>query len=83
MRAPGAASVILTRSSAESSLRDWGLKLREWIGFRRVAAVVTRKLAGVMHAMLKCGELFDRLTGTPAKHTSASDCLAVLSPAGT
>lgn len=34
-----AASVILTRSSAESALRDWGLKLRERIGFKRAAVV--------------------------------------------
>jgi transposase len=61
-----AASVSLTRSSAQSSLRDWGLKLRERIGFKRAAVAVARKLAVVMHAMLKSGELFDRAAGAPA-----------------
>lgn len=30
-----AATVILTRSSSESTLRTWGLQLRERIGFKR------------------------------------------------
>lgn len=60
------ASVILTRSSAESALRAWGLKLRERIGFKRAAVAVARKLAVIMHVMLKSGELFDRSAGTPA-----------------
>jgi transposase len=30
-----AALVILTRSSAERGLRNWGLKLRERLGFKR------------------------------------------------
>ena len=58
-----AATVILTRSSAESALRTWGLKLRERIGFKRAAVAVARKLAVVMHAMLRSGELFDRTAG--------------------
>ena len=48
-----AATVILTRSSAESGLRTWGLELRERIGFKRAAVAVARKLAVMMHAMLK------------------------------
>lgn len=61
-----AASVILTRSWAQSALRDWGLKLRERIGFKRAAVAIARKLAVIMHAMLKSGELFDRSAGAPA-----------------
>lgn len=61
-----AASVILTRSSPESTLRDWGLKLRERIGFKRAAVAVARKLAVIMHAMLKSGELLDQTAGAPA-----------------
>jgi transposase len=61
-----AASVILTRSTAQSTLRDWGLKLRERIGFKRAAVAVARKLAVIMHAMLKSGEFFERSVGTPA-----------------
>lgn len=55
-----AATVILTRATADSALRIWGLKLREKIGFKRAAVAVARKLAVIMHAMLRTGELFDR-----------------------
>jgi len=61
-----AATVILTRSSAESGLRIWGLKLRERVGFKRAAVAVARKLAVTMHAMLKTGEFFDRTVGVAA-----------------
>ena len=61
-----AATVILTRSSAESSLRTWGLKLRERVGFKRAAIAVARKLAVIMHTMLKTGEFFDRSARTSA-----------------
>ncbi|WFU51287.1 IS110 family transposase [Sinorhizobium terangae] len=57
-----AATVILTRSYADSDLRAWGLKLREKIGFKRAAVAVARKLAVIMHSMLKSGELFNRVT---------------------
>jgi transposase len=55
-----AATVILTRTHADSRLRDWGLKLRDKIGFKRAAVAVARKLAVIMHAMLKSGETFNR-----------------------
>jgi len=55
-----AATVILTRAYAQSDLRTWGLKLREKIGFKRAAVAVARKLAVIMHAMLKSGENFER-----------------------
>jgi transposase len=55
-----AAALILTRSSIDSSLRTWGLKLRERIGFKRAAVAVARKLAVIMHSMLETGEFFDR-----------------------
>jgi transposase len=61
-----AATVILTRSSADSGLRTWGLKLRERVGFKRAAVAVARKLAVVMHTMLRTGELFDRSASTAA-----------------
>jgi transposase len=59
-----AATVILTRTHGESELRTWGLKLREKLGFKRAAVAVARKLALIMHAMLKSGELFSRTTAT-------------------
>lgn len=61
-----AATVILTRSSADSGLRTWGLALRQRLGFKRAAVAVARKLAVTMHAMLKTGELFDRTAGAAA-----------------
>ena len=61
-----AATVILTRSSAESGLRTWGLALKERVGFKRAAVAVARKLAVTMHAMLKSGEMFDRTAGAAA-----------------
>lgn len=51
-----AATVLLTRSRSDSDLRTWALKLRERLGFKRAAVAVARKLAVVMHAMLKSGE---------------------------
>jgi transposase len=42
-----AAAVILTRSSTHSTLRTWGLQLRERIGFKRAA---------VEHTLTKDGE---------------------------
>jgi transposase len=61
-----AATVILTRTSADSGLRRWGMKLRERVGFKRAAIAVARKLAVIMHAMLKSGESFDRSVGLAA-----------------
>jgi len=59
-----AASTILTRVSAESNLRRWGLGLRERVGFKRAAVAVARKLAVIMHAMLKSGNVFDPQIGS-------------------
>lgn len=55
-----ASTVVLTRTSAECARRTWGLKLRERIGFKRAAIALTRKLAVIMHAMLKSGKPFNR-----------------------
>lgn len=55
-----AAVVILIRSHADSDLRSWGMRLREKNGFKRAAVAVARKLAVIMHAMLRSGELFNR-----------------------
>lgn len=55
-----AATVVLTRTTTDSALRTWGLQLRERIGFKRAAVAVARKLAVIMHAMLKSGQTFQR-----------------------
>lgn len=56
-----AATVILTRSLADSDLRTWGLKLKGRIGFKRAAVAVARKLAVMMHAMLRDDTPFVRV----------------------
>jgi error-prone DNA polymerase len=63
-----AATVLLTRTSAktECRLKTWGLKLRERLGFKRAAVAVARKLAVIMHSMLKTGEAFNPLDGAAA-----------------
>jgi transposase len=62
-----AATVILTRTSNanKSSLKEWGLKLRERLGFKRAAVAVARKLSVIMHTMLKTGEVFNTSAGIP------------------
>ncbi len=57
-----AATVVLTRTNADRQLRTWGLDLREKIGFKRAAIAVARKLAVIMHAMLKSDQTFERGT---------------------
>src|SRR3954469_18140268 len=59
-------TVVLTLSPAESALRTWGLRLREKTGFKRAAVAVARKLAVIMHARLRSGQLFDRTAGMAA-----------------
>lgn len=53
-----AATVVQTRSRTDSDLPAWGLKLRERLGFKRAAVAVARKLAVVMHAMLRSGQSY-------------------------
>ena len=50
--------MILTRAVADSALGTWGRKLREKLAFKRAAVAVARKLAVIIHAMLKSGESF-------------------------
>ncbi|MFD2238450.1 IS110 family transposase [Aureimonas populi] len=61
-----AAAVILNRSRAANTLRSWALELKERLGFKRAAVALARKLAVIMHAMLKTGELFDPQAGVRA-----------------
>ena len=71
-----AATTILTRSSADSGLRTWGLKLREKVGFKYAAVAVARKLTVIMHAMLKSGQLFDPSIGLPDEAKPAASAQA-------
>jgi transposase len=61
-----AAAVILNRSKDTSTLRTWALELKERLGFKRAAVALARKLAVIMHAMLRTGELFNPHRETPA-----------------
>lgn len=63
-----AATVLLTRTGAraECRLKAWGLKLRERLGFKRAAVAVARKLAVIMHSMLKTEEVFNASAGATA-----------------
>src|SRR3954463_9304863 len=54
-----AAMAILTRVRGESELRSWALALRKRLGFKRAAVALARKLAVIMHAMLKTGTDFN------------------------
>jgi hypothetical protein len=45
---------------------DNALRLREKIGFKRSAVAVARKLAVIVQAMLRSGQLFDRTGGVAA-----------------
>ena len=67
-----AATVILTRTSAESDLAPLGTQAERKVGFKRAAVAVARKLAVIMHAMLKSGEVFDRSPVWPGRLTPAS-----------
>ena len=70
-----AAVVTLTRGTADSSLRMWGLHLKERIGFKWAAGAVARKLAVIMHTMLRTGELFDRSHTSPPTNSRKSYAL--------
>lgn len=52
--------------STHSTLRTWGLQLRERISCERAAVAVARKLAVIMHTMLKTGELLNPNAGAAA-----------------
>ena len=50
-----AAVVILTRTTADSALRIWGLKLKEKIGFKCAAVAVARKLGDCQKFRVRAG----------------------------
>ena len=58
---------ILTRVRGESELRSWALALRKRLGFKRAAVALARKLAVIMHAMLKTGTDFDPTPSAAAR----------------
>jgi len=53
-----AANVMLSRVTRPSRLKAWGLALAARIGARRAEVALARKLAVVMHGLLRRGEDF-------------------------
>jgi transposase len=59
-----AANVILTRPVKGSALKCWAQGVARRAGMKKAKVALARKLAVVMHQMLKTGKAF-RLTGLP------------------
>jgi transposase len=59
-----AATTLLTRSTAFSALKVWGLKLARKVGFKKARVAVARKLAVILHAMWR--------TNTPFRWSAAA-----------
>lgn len=59
-----AATTLLTRTTAFSPLKAWGLKLAKAVGFKKARVAVARKLAVILHAMWK--------TNTPFRWSTAA-----------
>ena len=53
-----AATTLLTRTTAFSSLKAWGLRLAKTSGFKKARVAVARKLAVTLHAMWKTNSEF-------------------------
>lgn len=53
-----AATTLLTRYTAFSTLKAWGLKLAKAVGFKKARVAVARKLAVILHAMWKTNSPF-------------------------
>jgi transposase len=54
-----AANSILTRSRAKFALRSWALKVSRQRGLRKARVALARRLAVIMHAMLRDRTLFE------------------------
>jgi transposase len=59
-----AATTLLMRTTAFSTLKAWGLKLAKAVGFKKARVAVARKLAVILHAMWK--------TNTPFRWSAAA-----------
>jgi transposase len=54
-----AANSILTRTRQSFSLKSWALKIAKRRGLRKARVELARRLAVIMHAMLRVGTLFE------------------------
>lgn len=59
-----AANIILTRSAKTSALKSWAQALAKRAGMKKAKVALARKLAVVLHQMLKSGSRFS-LAGVP------------------
>ena len=53
-----AAGIILNRVAKWSTLKAWGTRLAKRIGTKKATVAVARKLAGILHRMLRDGSAF-------------------------
>jgi transposase len=53
-----AANVMLTRYRGSLRLKDWALAIAKWASKRKARIVLARRLAIIMHAMLRNGTDF-------------------------
>src|SRR6185369_5810820 len=53
-----AANSILTRTRQSFALKSWALKIAKRRGLRKARVALARRLAVIMHAMLRDGTLF-------------------------
>lgn len=54
-----AANSILTRTRQSFALKSWALKIAKRRGLRKARVALARRLAVIMHAMLRDGTLFE------------------------
>ena len=54
-----AANSILTRSRGSFALKTWAQKIAKRRGLRKARVALARRLAVIMHAMLRDGALFE------------------------
>lgn len=54
-----AANSILTRTKQSSALKSWALKIAKRHGLRKARVALARRLAVIIHAMLRDGTLFE------------------------
>ena len=60
-----AANVMLTRPVKGSTLKSWALAVAKRAGMRKAKVALARKLAVVLHQMMRSGAAFS-VTGQPA-----------------
>lgn len=54
-----AANSILTRSRESLALKTWALKISKRCGMKKPRVALARRLAVIMHAMMRDGTLFE------------------------